>query len=901
VSINRLVSILALRFRSLARRDDVEHDLDDELRYHVERQIEENVRSGMSAAAARTAALRAFGGVEYQKEEARDRRGTRWLEDLYSDVRFSLRSLRRTPAFTITVIITLALGIGVNTAMFTVLRGALLRELPNRNADRILVLRQSTAGPQPTNLGFSVPEVGDFRAASHTVAEFAEYSWSATSALPFTLAIGNELPMRPSVAIVSGNYFRVMGLDAELGRLIGPGDDGPSAPAVAVLSHEFWVSHFAADSGVIGRTVRVNDMPVTLVGVALPAAPYPERTDVFANTSSSTHHMDAMMTTSRTHRMSQVFARLAPGATLESAQRELSGIAANAHRANPEAYSSRVRYEISVRRVRDAVNERAARTLWLLMGAAVLVLIIACANVSNLTLIRSVSRERELQVRLALGAGKARLRRLLIVENLVLTLTGAGLAVAIALGGTEVLISFAARLSTRATEVHVDGMVLAVCLGTSILAALVLSFIPPLRDGNPGRSLISPSRRATMTRARQRFQRGLVIAQVALCVVLLAGAGLMARTLRGLAAIDSGVRADHVLAMDIPLPGDFVREVGRRAENLVRYERIRDNVASVPGVARVALTSAQPLHSSATDIAILVEGHKLPANTPTPRGAYKAVDPGYFGIVGVPLLSGRDFVTTDRVGSERVAILSKGLAQQLFGTTNPIGQRVGMGDGPFNRGPVNWLTVVGVVGDTRDRGLDGGLTATIYRPFAQDLIITPSLVARTASNPIALQPDIVRAIRDVEPAQVIERAMTIDQIRDESTAPRRVIGIFIASFGALAFVLAMVGVGGLLAFSVSTRTSEFGIRMSLGADARRVRAMILAEGGALLLAGILAGVVAATVSTRLLRALLFGISPNDPVTLSAVAIALVGVGLAACWLPAARAARVQPAIALRAE
>jgi len=902
VTIDRLVRIIAMRIRSLARRGQVERDLDEEIHYHIERQTEENIRLGMSPAAARAAALRAFGGVEYQKDQARDHRGTRWVEDLVADVRYSLRTLRRAPAFTAAVVITLALGTGANTAMFTVLRGALLRDLPNRDADRVLLLRQSTTGPRSRDLGFSVPEVRDYRAASKTVAEFAEYSWSATSALPFTLAAGNELPLRPSVAIVSGNFFRVMGLDAERGRLIGPGDDGPSAPAVAVLSHEFWATHFAADSRIIGRTVRLNDAPVTVIGIARPAAPYPERTDVFANTSSSDHHMSAAMANGRTHRMSQVFARLARGATVEQAQRELSGIAANIYRAHPDAYAKSARYEVSVLPLRDAVNERAAHTLWLLMGAAVLVLLIACANVSNLTLIRGAARERELQVRLALGAGKPRLRRLLIAENLILALAGGGLGVAIAVAGTRALVSFAAQFSARASEVHVDGIVLAVCLLTSIGAALVLSFIPRLPSGGKlGPSLTSAARRATMSRGRQRFQRGLVVAQVALCVILLAGAGLMFRTLVGLSAIETGVHGDQVLAMDVPLKGDFVREVGRRAENLVRYERMRDYVATVPGVARIALASAQPLRASRNDIGILVEGHDLPANQPAPRSAFRAVDPGYFNIIAVPLLSGRDFTTTDRFESAPVAILSKGLAEQLFGTGNPIGQHIAMGDQLPTDRPAKWVTVVGVAGNTRDRGLDAGFTATIYRPFAQEAIISPALVVRTSSDPTAVKSAILRAIRDVESAQVVERMMTIDEIRDEAMAPRRATGLFVASFGGLAFVIAMVGIGGLLAYSVNSRTPELGIRMSLGADPWRVRAMILAEGGSLLVGGIIVGIGATFLSTRLLRTLLFGISPHDPLTLVGVVIALGVAGLAACWLPAARAARVHPAIALRAE
>ena len=901
MSIERLVRIALLRARSIVRRGDVERELDEELRYHIEQQIAQNIARGMSPDAARTAALKSFGGVEYHKEEARDRRGTRWLEDLAGDTRFAVRSLRRTPGFAVVVVLTLSLGIGANTAMFTVLRGTLLNSLPNRDGDRLIYLRQAAPGALRKNVGFSVPEVADYRAASTTISELAEYS-STTTSMPFTLIVGNNEPTRPRVAVVSGNFFDVMGVGPVLGRVLSKGDDGPSATRVAVLSYEFWRDYFGGDAGVIGRTVRINDAVVTIVGVARPTAPYPERTELFVNVASSWHHQEATMVTGRTHRMSEIFARLAPGSSLEQARAELRAIAANAYHDHPDAYAKSGQFELNVASLRSVLNERASLTFSLLMAAAALVLLIACANVANLTLIRGIAREREMLVRAALGGARGRLRRLIIAENLVLALGGGVLGVVLAAMGTRVLVSFAAQFSTQAPDIRVDGLVLAFCLGTSVLAALALSFIPRVGDSNLGSALVSGGHRFTLGRTRRRVQRSLVVAQVALSVVLLAGAGLLVRTLIGLSSVETGLRAEHVITMTVPVQGDYVRQGRKMAENLVTYERIRDIVSAVPGVSIAAIGSSAPLRTSSADMTIFVQGQTVSSNETAPHASFKAVDDHYFAASGITLLKGRAFDATDRTKSSQVAILSRALAVQLFGDADPIGRSVQANDMLMGGGPTSdWVTVVGVASNTRDKGLDGGETPTYYRPLAQSGARDPSLVVRTTVDPLALQPAIVRAIRDVYPRQVIEHVATIDQLRDEGMAPRRVTAMFVGSFGLLAFVIAMVGVAGVLAFSVSSRTAEIGIRMSLGADAVQVRRMVLLSGGVLLAAGVVIGVVGATFATRLLRNMLFDVTSHDPITFGSVALLLVAVGLAACWVPAARAARVNPASVLRSD
>jgi predicted permease len=900
MSIDRLVSIIPLRLRSLFRRRDVERDLDDELQYHVEQQTTENVRQGMSPRDARAAALRALGNIELRKEEVRDMRGTRWLEELGRDLAFALRSLQRARGFATAVVLTLALGIGANTAMFTLLRGTLLRPLPNRDGDRLVYLRQSAAGAQSQNVLFSVPEVADYRAGAKTLSAIAEFS----SAVPFTLVGRDGQPQRVRVGIVSGNYFEVMGLEPVLGRLTTPSDDGAAAAPVAVLSYQFWNEQFGGDSAVLGRTVLLNDKVTTIVGVLQPAPHYPRRTDVFANTVTSPHHLSATMVTGRSHRMSELFARLAPTSTVDQARIEIGQIAANLFREHPEAYEKAAQYAVAVSPLRSALNERASRMFWLLMGAAAFVLLISCANVANLTLMRGVGREREMLIRTALGAGSARLRRLLIAENLTLTLVGGALGVLVAFTGLKLLVAFAAQLSPRANEIRIDGVVLAVGLATSIAAAIALSFVPRIGGERALASSLAPAgRRATLGRGRRRFQQSLVVAQLAVCMILLTGAGLLVRTLGKLGAVETGVRIDHVLTLDLPLQGDLLREVMKFPENLARYERIRDRVAALPGVDVAAVGGSPPLRSGFMDLDVKAEGRPVDPSQPTPHAAFKTVDPKYFAAAGIPLIKGRVFDVTDRRGAPRVAVLSQSFAKLLFGDRDPIGRRVAPTGAVLKFTPFTdeWRTVVGVVGDTRDEGLESAPTLALFQPFAQELIVNGALIVRTTADPIALQPTIMKAIREVAPHQLIERVATLEQIRDETVAPRRLNAMFIAAFGSLAFVIAMVGIAGVLAFSVSSRTSEIAIRMSLGANAVRVYRMVLGEGGVLLGAGLALGLVGALGTTRFVRGLLFGVTPYDPITLGAVAFVLAAVGLAACWLPAARAAHVDPAAALRAD
>ena len=812
---------------------------------------------------------------------------------ILQDLRYAVRTLLRAPGFTLAVVATLALGIGANTAVFSAVRGVLLRPLPHQDGERLVYLRQAAEGAGLENVLFSVPEIVDYRSSSTALTGFAEFS-----AMTFNM-LGHEDPVQVTAGIVTGNYFDVMGLSAVQGRLFNSGDDGQQAAPVVVLSHDYWTSAFGADPTVVGRTLRVNNFVSTIVGVLQPAPTYPEATDIFVNMVTSPHHLDATMVTGRTHRMTEVFARLAPGATITQAQADLDRISETVHRDNPDAYEQAAGYRVTLSPLQDVLTRRARTTLTLLMGTAVFVLVIACASVANLALMRGVRRERELVVREALGAGTGRLRRLLLTENVVLAVAGAGVGLGLAFGGLELLVAFARRFTPRADEIRVDAGVLGFTLLLAVAAALALAFAPVLPRGSGLAGSLSSGRRASGSSTKRRVQRGLVITQVAVSVVLLTGSGLLARTLLNLYSVDLGLDVENVLTLEVPTPFDGGRSPD---ESLAYFEEMQRRIESVPGVEDVAMGSAVPLRYSGFELEVKTEGKDPVSGEVTPRAEYRTVTPEYFQVAGIPLLAGRAFESTDRRGTEHVVVLNETLAKRLFPNEDPIGKRVAWTGDVLRFIPVSgdWRTVVGVVGDTRDQGPDEAAGPVLFQPFAQE-IFTGALLIRTQADPAMVAPEAGRVIRELDPEQPLANVLTLEQIRDNNVAPTRLNVFLIGTLGALALLIAVVGIGGVLAFSVSQRTSEIGIRMSLGADAGRVRRMVIAEGGSLLGVGLLIGVAVSLLASRAVSGLLFGVSPYDPVTIVGVAAVMIAVGTFAAWLPAERAARVQPGEAMRAD
>ena len=810
------------------------------------------------------------------------------------DLRYAIRSISRVPGFTIAVVLTLGLGIGANTAIFSVVRGVLLRPLPHKDGDRLMYLRQSANGPGRENVAFSVPEITDFRTASKALRGIAEYS-------PITLSlVGESDAVRIDVGLVTGNYLSVMGLSPVQGRAFNEGDDGPGAAPVAMLTYDYWQKRFGGDKAIVGQSLRIGGKGVTVVGVLQPAPYFPARIDALMNMVNSEHHLSAMMVTGRTHRMTEMIARLAPGVTVQQARTEIDGITARVHADHPEAYDAGSGFRVSLTPFREVLGQKAQLTLWLLMGAAAFVLIIACANVTNLTLMRGVRREHELTVRAALGAGTGRLRRLLLAENLVLAVAGGVLGLLLAFGGVRMLIAFAARYSPRAGEIRVDAAVLAFTLALVVFVAVLLSFAPTLkRDSKLGEALSAGGRRATGGVNRQRLQRSLVVAQIAVSVILLTGAGLLTRTMQRLAVVDTGMNTQHVLTMEVPR--DFTG--GDNASAVAQYEQMRSQIAAIPGVSQVGLGSTVPLRTAGIMLEIKAEGRPVNPGEPAPQSEYRTAGPDYFSAAGIPVLRGKEFSSTDRAGSAPVVMINKTLADFLFPGLDPVGRRVAWTGEVLKFIGISgeWRTVVGVVGNTKDGGLDAAALPVVFIPFAQGDFPSGGFVIRSRGDVAGLASAATRVVRTIAPQQPIEKVLTVDQIRDESVAPRRLNALLVASFGILALIVAAIGIAAVLAFSVSARTNEIGIRMSLGADASMVQRMVLSEGGRLVLLGLALGVSGALVLSRLMQGLLFGVAPNDPATLAGVALLMAAVGIGACWIPAARAARIDPGVALRGQ
>ena len=809
------------------------------------------------------------------------------------DFRYAARSLARSKGFTFAVVLTLGLGIGANTAVFSVVRGVLLRPLPHRDGDRLMYLRQSTEGAGGENVLFSVPEIEDFRMASTTFAGIAEYS-------PMTFSLlGETDAVRIDVGLVTGNYFDVMGLSPVVGRVFGADSDGPGADPVMVLTYDYWHEQFGGDPTVVGKTLTVGGRAVLVTGVLEQAPYFPGRIDALMNMVNSEHHLSAMMVTGRTHRMTEMIARLKPGVSVTEARTEVDAISARARADHPEAYDAGSNFRVTMTPFREVLGEDARLTLWLLMGAAAFVLVIACANVANLTLMRGVRRAHELTVRAALGAGTARLRRLLLAENLLLAALGGVLGLLLAFGGVGMLIAFAERYSPRASEIRVDGVVLAFTSALVVLVAVVLSYAPKLtRERMLGTALAGGTRRTTAGAQRQRLQQALVVAQIAVSVMLLTGAGLMTRTMQQLAAVDDGLEAENVLTMEVPV--DFGSQSAEMA--VAQYQQMQHELHALPGVRQVAFGSTVPLRSAGFVLEVKAESRPVLAGEAVPRAEYRTASPDYFSAAGIPLLRGREFSATDQPGGARVVILNETLAKRLFGDEDPIGRRVAWTGSVLEFIPVSpeWRTVVGVVGDTKDDGLDADPVPAMFMPFVQEAFPSGGLVIRSQGDAAALAPEATRVVRSIAPRQPIENVMTVEEIRDESVGPRRLNAVLVGSFGVLALIVAAIGIAAVLAFSVGSRTNEIGIRMSIGADSGAVQRMIIAEGGVLVVIGLALGVIGALSLSRLIRGLLFGVAPHDPITLAGVIIIMAAVGLIACWTPALRAARIDPGIALRA-
>jgi predicted permease len=809
-------------------------------------------------------------------------------------MRYAIRSLLKAPGYTSLVILTLALGVGANTAVFSVVRGVLLRPLPHAEGDRLVYLEQSATLAGLGDVKFSVPEIIDLRESTTSLTGIAEFS-----SMPFTM-LGGDQPVQVQAGIVSGNYFEVMGLGAVHGRAIGPADDGPDAAPVMMLTWNYWRNAFGGDPAVLGRTYRMNGRTVTVIGIAAPAPPFPGETDVFVNLVTSPHHLDATMVHGRSHRMTDVFARLTPGATVERAEAEVDGIASRMYVDHPENYDAAAGYAVTISPLRDALTSNARRTLILLMAVAALVLLTACANVANLVLTRNLRREREFAVRWALGANRTTLRRILLAEATVLALAGAALGLGLAYGGLDLLVGFAGRFTARATEIRIDGAVLAFALVVAVAAAFAFAFAPALRSQEQTGATLTRGGTRT-TGGRRTLQRWLIVAQVAASVTVLTAAGLLARTLIRLNAVDLGVQLENTLTFEAPVNPDFSMPT---AEALALQEEMERRIAALPGVRNVGVGLSVPLRVNPIGLEVRAEGAPPRPGEPVPIANFRTATPTFFEAAGMRILRGRNFQSTDHMDARKVVILNQSLAERLFGDADPIGKRVTWTGEVLSAIGMQeeWKAVVGIVNNTLDDGPDAPPPLLMFEPMAQNAMgFFPGAFVIRATAAAGLAPRILQIIQELAPEVPVLRIATLEQIREENVASERLNTLLVGLLGALALAIATIGLAGVLSFFISQRTAEIGIRMSLGAPPARVLRMVMLDGATLLGLGTVIGIAGSFAATRLLEGLLFGVAPRDPLTLALVIAVMTAVGLAACSVPALRAARVDPLIAIRKE
>ena len=818
---------------------------------------------------------------------------------MLADLRIALRSLLRARGLALTVTITLALGIGANAAMFTIVRGVLLRPLVNRDESRLIYIRQSAPGAEVENATFSVPEIDDLQKRMKTVSAVGDFS-----VVGFTL-LGLGEPRVLRAGVVSGEFFKVMGLRPIRGRLIGVGDDGPTAAPVVVLTHRFWTS-MGADSNVIGKQVRLNagtDRLATIIGILEPSVPYPTETEIIANVVTSPHHMGAVMNTSRTHRMTELFARLAPGATIEQARAELTTIQKGFIQAYPEAYPTASNYQIETRLLRDQIVSRARTILWVLLASSALIFIIACSNVANLILARSVQREAELALRAALGATPGALRRTLLAESVLLGGTGAALGVLLAVLMVPVLSRYAARYSIRALELNVDPTVLWVGVGLALVAAVLLAFVPRLPTADTAGGLGGAAAGLRMTTSTGRRLRAFAVTQVGASFVLLAGASMLLTALITLQRAPTPFETADVLAINVPVMRNGTSRSQREISAF--YRDIAQRVEGLPGVAHAAVGQTVPWRDAGNTgrpVQFTVDGYRKENGEEDPRARFRTVGPGWFETVGLRLIVGRGFTQADAdSGAPRTVVVSQRVAQQMAPNIQAIiGHNLVITDSTLrqfvnpNGDPIQ---IIGVVSDVDDENVIPQEAMTIYQPgFGGRLF-----VRSTAGNPYALMPAITRLIRGRSPDQPVERAATLEDVKAELISPDRVNTIVFGAFALVALTIAIVGVAGVLAFSVSTRMREFGIRLAVGSEPGQLMTTVLREGAAIGAFGVLVGGVSGIALARLGSAVFGAVRMPGLVPAVGAALLLLVAATLASWMPAAKASRVDVLQALRSD
>jgi putative ABC transport system permease protein len=828
-----------------------------------------------------------FGNPTLVGEQSQEVWGWGWLERLRQDVRYGVRILRRNPGFTLVAILALGLGIGANTALFSVVYGVLLKPLPYAHGSQLVVLEQAFQKSGQTRVAFSVKEIQDYRQQSHSLAQVEEYH-----NMSFILLDGKE-PSRVRAGVVSAHFFDLLGIKPYLGRLFTDSDETPTSDPVLVLSYGYWKNHYGGDPNIVGRQFGMNDKPHRVIGVLPPVPQYPRENDVYMPTVACPFRSSAMMISDRNHHMMGAFARLKTAENLKSGMADVALIASRLRRSYPESYPEKRGYTASMDGLRDQLTHDVRPLLLVLLGMAGLVLLIACANVANLALARMMRREQELAVRAALGASRGRLVRQLLTESTMLSLAGGVLGLLLASNCLDLLVKFVAHYTTRAAEVSISTPVLLFTLAVSVITGLVFGSVPAFSQRlNLVNSLKEGSASATLRSTTHQVRNLLAMGQVAISFMLLIGAGLMIRSFVKLQQVDPGYKEENVLAANVP----FNFSKYKTNQDVINFfDLVTQKLKGTPGILDVAVNSGAPLaQGMPMNQAFIIENRPVDPQAAQPVSDIEFATPNAFRILGVPLLSGRFFSDHDSEKALPVIIVSQSFAQHYFPHENPINKRVSGDNGK------TWATIVGVVGDVKQFGLDHDAVDTAYIPLAQQANGS-TLLVKTAGDPWNYVSQVRKAVYSVDPDQPITDVATLDQLRGESLALTRLTSVLLALFAALALAIAATGLSGVTSLLVSQRTREIGIRLALGAQRSEVLRMVVRQSMRVIVLGLAAGIVCALLASRLMTALLFRTASTDPITYVAVALILIFVALAASYIPARRVTRVNPMIALRSE
>jgi putative ABC transport system permease protein len=882
-----------VRHKARAVRDgaSMDRELNAEVQFHLEMETQKHISRGVPPDEARQLAIRNFGPMEKHKEEARDARGVSWLEELLADLRYGARALRKNPGFATLAVLTLGLGIGANTAIFSVINGVLLKPLPYENGDRLVLVQQSAPLANQANFGVSIKELYDYReqlASFEGLVEFHQMS--------FDLLRRGE-PDRVATGVVSPNFFDVLGVKPVIGRTFVPTDDDHGAEAVLVLGHSYWRTKFGADPNIIGQVFEMNDRPHTVVGVLPPVPHYPNEVDVYMPTEACPFRSAAEANVEANRRAFgalSVFGLLKPGASPETAATEVSTVAERWTQDFPQVYRPTLGFQARTANVLEALTSGARELLLILLGTTGLVLLLACANVANLTLARMLRRDRELAMRTALGAGRWRLVRQLLTESTVLSVAGGMVGFAFAWLTVDMLTTFVGRFTARTGEIGLDPGVMAFTLIVSVVTGLVFGTFPALASRVDLVSALKSGGKGTSNAGNgHKVQRALIVAQVAVSVVLLVGAGLLLLSFYRLQNVDPGFRPDRVMSAEVF--GNFTKYPDPTSLRRL-YVSLLERLEGAPGVTAAAVTNAVPLEGlQPGQTRFQIEGRTYNAPEDRPVADVRVASPRLFDTLGIRLLRGRGFTELDHEDAARVVVINETLARREWEGRDALGAQVSADNGQ------TWAMVVGVIGDTKTFGLERDAVAQVYRPLRQAGGINGRVLVRMNGDPSQATSIIREAVRSIDPDLPIENVRTLDEVRDRYLATPRLTAMLLTVFAGLALLVTVTGITGVIAQSVSQRTQEFGLRMALGASQRSVLGMVLGQGLGLVGLGLVIGIGASFALARVLQSYLYQTTPTDPVTLVGVSLAFIAAGALACLGPAWRATTVDPMLALRAD